>query len=69
MLSLSLIVGPSQFMEKFTIEIETSAGWVMFHSIMRPGLERALAIIKELREKYPQSNLRVVRWMGTPLQD
>ncbi len=22
-------------MEKFTIEIETSAGWVMFHSIMR----------------------------------
>jgi hypothetical protein len=24
-------------MEKFTLEIETSADWVTFHSIMRPG--------------------------------
>jgi len=54
-------------MEKFTIEIETSAGWVMLHSIMRPGQERALAILKELREKYPQSRLRIVKWTGTPL--
>ena len=56
-------------MEKFTIEIETSAGWVMFHSIMRPGQERAINILKELREKYPQSNLRVVKWIGIPLED
>jgi hypothetical protein len=55
-------------MEKFTIEIETSAGWGMFHSIMRPGEERALNILKELREKYPQSNLRVVKWTGTPIK-
>ena len=56
-------------MEKFTIEIETSAGWVMLHSIMRPGEDRALNILKELREKYPQSNLRVVKWIGTPVKD
>lgn len=56
-------------MEKFTVENETSAGWVMLHSIMRPGEERALAILKELREKYPQSNLRVVKWIGTPIED
>ena len=55
-------------MEKFTIEIEASAGWVMLHSIMRPGEERALTILKELREKYPQSNLRVVKWIGTPIE-
>lgn len=55
-------------MEKFTIEIETSAGWVMLHSIMRPGEERALAILKELREKNPQSKLRVVKWIGTPFE-
>ena len=56
-------------MEKFTIEIETSVGWIMLHSIMRPGEERALTILKELREKYPQSNLRVVKWIGTPVKD
>jgi hypothetical protein len=56
-------------MEKFTIEIETSAGWVMFHSIMRPGEERARAILKELREKYSQSKLRIVRWIGTSIED
>jgi hypothetical protein len=55
-------------MEKFTIEIESSAGWITFHSIMRPGEERALTILKDLREKHPQSNLRVVRWLGTPLE-
>jgi len=54
-------------MEKFTIEIKTSAGWVMFHSIMRLGEDRALTILKELREKYPKSNLRVVKWIGTPV--
>ena len=57
----------SHIMEKFTIEIETPAGWVMFHSIMRPGEDRALTILKELRENHPQSNLRVVKWMGTPI--
>ena len=41
----------------------------MLHSIMRPGEERALTILKELREKYPQSNLRVVKWIGTPVKD
>jgi hypothetical protein len=55
-------------MEKFAIEIETSAGWVMLHSIMRPGEERALTILKELREKYPQSNLRIVKWTGAPIE-
>jgi hypothetical protein len=55
-------------MEKFTIEIETSAGWVMLHSIMRPGKDRALNILKELREKFPQSNLLVVKWTGTPIE-
>jgi len=58
----------SHTMEKFTIEIETSAGWVMFHSIMRPSEDRALTILKELREKYSQSNLRVVKWIGTPIE-
>jgi hypothetical protein len=55
-------------MEKFTIEIETSVGWVMLHSIMRPGEERALNILKELCEKFPQSSLRAVKWIGTPVK-
>jgi hypothetical protein len=56
-------------MEKFTIETETFAGWIMLHSIMCPGQERALNILKELREKHPQSRLRVVKWTGTPMED
>jgi len=54
-------------MEKFTIEIETTAGWVQYHTIMRSGKERAQAVLQELREKFPQSEFRVVEWNGTAL--
>jgi hypothetical protein len=51
-------------MEKFSIEIETSAGWVMYHSVMRAGEERAKAVLAELRQSFPASNFRIVRWNG-----
>jgi hypothetical protein len=54
-------------MEKFTVEIETSSGWIVYHSIMRPGEERALATLKELQEQFPQSKFRIVKWIGTVL--
>lgn len=51
-------------MEKYTIEIETEIGWVYYHSIMRPGEERARVILKELQEKFPAAKFRIVRWAG-----
>ena len=51
-------------MEKFTIEIETTAGWVMYHSIMRDGEERAKSVLVELQKKHAQSTFRIVRWTG-----
>ncbi len=51
-------------MEKYTIEIETSAGWIQYHSIMRPGQERAKIILKELQDKFPSSKFRIVVWEG-----
>ena len=56
-------------MEKFAIEIETSIGWVNYHFIMRPGEERAKAILAELKEKHPTANFRVVKWTGEALKD
>jgi hypothetical protein len=50
--------------EKFAIEIETVIGWVNYHIILRPGEERAMAVVSELREKHPQAKFRVVRWVG-----
>ena len=51
-------------MEKFAIEIETVIGWVNYHVILRPGRERAMAVLLELREKHPKGRFRVVRWVG-----
>lgn len=51
-------------MEKFAIEIETTIGWVNYHSIMRPGQERAQTILAELQEKFPDAKFRVVKWTG-----
>ncbi len=53
--------------EKYAIEIDTPAGWVIYHYIMRPGKERAMDILKELQEKYPNANFRVVRLIGKPI--
>ncbi len=51
-------------MEKFNIEIETNIGWVSYHQIMRPGEERAREIMKELQEKFPDANFRIIKWSG-----
>jgi hypothetical protein len=51
-------------MEKYTIEIETSAGWIQYHSIMRPGEERSKIILQELQDKFPNSKFRIVAWEG-----
>ena len=51
-------------MEKFSIEIETPAGWVNYHTILRPGGEKAQSFLKELQEQMPNANLRIVRWLG-----
>ncbi len=56
-------------MEKFAIEIETVIGWVNYHVIMRPGKERAVAVLLELKEKHPQAKFRIVRWMGEPVSE
>jgi hypothetical protein len=53
--------------EKYAIEIETSIGWVQYHSIMRPGEERARVILQELQEKFPDAKFRIVKWMGQPI--
>ena len=50
--------------EKFAIEIQTVIGWVNYHVILRPGKERATAILAELKEKHPQAKFRVIRWTG-----
>jgi hypothetical protein len=52
-------------MERYAIEIETSAGWVQYHLILRPGEERARFVIDEVREKFPASRFRLVKWTGT----
>jgi hypothetical protein len=51
-------------MEKYSIEIETHAGWVTYHFIMRPGEERARDVLKELQDKFPSANFRAVKWTG-----
>lgn len=56
-------------MERFAVEIKTSIGWVTYHSIMRPGEDRARVILAELREKYPNGEFRIVRWAGTIMDD
>ena len=52
-------------MEKFTIEIETSAGWIMYHSLMRPGEAKAREVLQELQMQHPESKFRIVKWTGT----
>ncbi len=54
-------------MEKFSIEIETSVGWVNYHSILRPGEEKAVSVLKELQDQFPKANFRVVKWTGAVL--
>lgn len=54
-------------MEKYSIEIETPAGWVTYHHIMRPGEERARDVFKELQEKHPDTRFRIVKWTGESL--
>ncbi|HEY7089444.1 MAG TPA: hypothetical protein VH518_15205 [Tepidisphaeraceae bacterium] len=56
-------------MEKFAIEIETAIGWVNYHVILRPGQERATAVLAELREKHPAARFRLVRWFGEPVAE
>lgn len=51
-------------MEKYTIEVETSIGWIQYHSIMRPGKEKAESVLKELQDKFPKAKFRIVRWVG-----
>lgn len=51
-------------MEKYSIEIETDAGWVNYHSILRPGEEKAKEVLAELQVKYPNANFRIVKWLG-----
>jgi hypothetical protein len=55
-------------MEKYTIEIETSAGWVLYHSILRPGKEKAASVLLELREQHPESTFRAIKWDGTVVE-
>lgn len=55
-------------MEKFAIEIETPIGWTQYHSIMRPGEERARVILAELRDKFPEGKFRIVKWSGEALE-
>lgn len=54
-------------MEKFSIEIETAAGWITYHQIMRPGEDKVREVFKELQEKSPDANFRIVKWTGEPL--
>ena len=54
-------------MEKYSIEIETRAGWVAYHQIMRPGMEKAQEVLKELQEKFPEANFRIVKWEGVAI--
>jgi hypothetical protein len=54
-------------MEKFAIELETNIGWVTYHTILRPGEERARMVLQELVKKYPQAKFRIIQWVGTPL--
>ena len=54
-------------MERFTIEIDTQIGWATYHSIMRPGEERARVVLKELQEEFPEATFRAVKWLGFPL--
>ena len=54
-------------MEKYSIEIETSGGWVNYHHIMRPGESKAREVLKELQEQYPEANFRIVKWTGSAI--
>jgi hypothetical protein len=54
-------------MDKYTVEIKTSIGWTLYHSIMRPGEEKAREVLKELQEKFPEAEFRIVRWIGQEL--
>jgi hypothetical protein len=56
-------------LEKFAIEIETVIGWMNYHVILRPGKERAMAVLLELREKHPQAKFRIVRWIGEAISE
>jgi hypothetical protein len=48
-------------MERFTTEIESPIGWVTYHSIMRPGEERARSILDELHHSSRMARLRAVK--------
>jgi hypothetical protein len=56
-------------LEKFAIEIETVIGWINYHVILRPGKERAMAVLKELREKHANAKFRIVRWLGEAVSE
>lgn len=51
-------------MEKYAIEIKTNIGWVNYHQIMRSGKERVNTILKEIKEKFPKANFRIVERRG-----
>ncbi len=50
-------------MEKYSIEIETPAGWVNYHHILRPGEAKAREVLAELQAKYPEASFRIVKWL------
>lgn len=51
-------------MEKYTIEISTEIGWVTYHTIMRPGQEKATEVLSELQAKFTNAQFRIVKWSG-----
>ncbi len=51
-------------MEKYTIEINSPIGWITYHSIMRPGEEKAKEVLGELQTKFPEAQFRIVKWTG-----
>jgi len=55
-------------MEKFAIEIETAAGWVTYHTIMRPGTEKGREVLNEVIAQYPNARFRLVEWNGRIIQ-
>jgi hypothetical protein len=56
-------------MEKFATEIQSPIGWINYHLILRPGKDRALAVLQELRQNHSNATFRLVCWLGEPLPD
>jgi hypothetical protein len=55
-------------MDKYAIEIETAIGWVNYHTIMRPGEEKAKSVLKEIQAEFPGAKFRIVKIVKTEVQ-